>query len=112
MDPSSTNQMTSALVTQYGLAGFVVFSSLGALIYVVKDLLAKADKKDEQIMKMSTDFSVALKNNTDAIQSIKESEIKLASATDHFQKWLSDSVRQNEKDHSQILDFMKATARR
>lgn len=118
MDPV-TPTMASTVVTQYGLAGFVVVVSLLALVYVVKDLLKKSDNKDSQMFLMSKEFSSALKSNTDAIQKLNESEIKLADATDQFQKWLVNSAEKTEKEHKNffdnqgaILDFMKAGARR
>lgn len=107
MEPITT-EATSTLITQFGLAGFVVVTSLGALVYVVKDLLKKSDMKDGQMVSIAKDFTTALKENAQAIQKLNESEIKLADATDEFHKWLKGSAERNERDHKDILDFVKA----
>lgn len=129
MDPITSQQTTSALITQFGLAGFVVVSCLGALIYVVKDLLKKSDtkddkesieraRKDDQIIAISKDFSAALKETAAAIHTLSQAEIKRAAATEEFQKWLRGEAEKNDKAHKeildhqgQILDFMKGRTR-
>lgn len=108
-----TPEVTNAVFTQYGLAGFVVVACLGALIYVVKDLLRKSDTKDNHMVSLTKDFSAAtkefscaLKDNANAIERLNESEIKLANATNEFQKWLRDATERHEKDHKEILNAL------
>lgn len=122
-------QATSTIITQYGLAGFVVVSCLGALIYVVKDLLKKSDHKDEkemavlsrkddQIIAMSKDFSSALKENAAAIQKLSQAEIDRATSAKNFQDWLKEQSEKNDKAHrellvnqGEILQFVKEKAK-
>jgi len=106
-----TDAITKEALTQYGLAGFVVVVCLLSLVFVLKDLLKKSDKKDAQILEMGNKFASSLDANTNALMKMNETEIRLAAAADKFQTWLSDAIKAGEKEHAEILTFVRRQAR-
>lgn len=96
---------------QYGLAGFVVVVCLLAIVFVLKDLLKKSDKKDAQIVNIATRFATSLDANTKAIDSLQESQRELANSTNKFHEWLFGAKALNDKEHADILQFCRRQAR-
>lgn len=111
-------EIGSQILSQYGVSGFVVVTCLLTLTFVLKDLLKKSDRKDEQMKEIGLQFAksldantVALNGNVRAINGLNESEIKRAATNEKFQEWLADAKDSNREDLKEILGYVRKVAR-
>lgn len=100
MDATIPVQATSTLITQYGLAGFVVVVCLLTLVWTLKESFKRSDRKDQESLQKDDKFSKSLDLNSDALN-------KNTVATDKFLTWLKDAKEQNSKEHGEILDCVR-----
>lgn len=88
----------------YGFTAFFVLIIVGFFGWMIV-------RKDNQIIEMGKSFRTSFDANTEALHQIKETEIKLAEATDKFQEWLRDAAEKTAREHEKILDKLAVNAR-
>lgn len=108
-----------SILKNYGLAAFVL---VGILVFIgwifnkqmeqsrqtLLHFMKNSEMKDKQIEQVSLHFAASLDANTKVIHESTEAQIKLAATTDEFQDWLKIAKETNDRDHREILDFVRA----
>lgn len=95
----------------YGFGALALIFAGWIVALVTKHFMAKDNKKDDQILKMSIEFAGALDRNTQAIKELSESEIHRTAAIENIASGFDRMAAQNREEHNYILDFVRDARR-
>lgn len=104
-------EILSQILNKYGLFGFVIVSVLGffGLFFykVLNHFMKSLESKDKQVSEISDKFSTALDNNTTAIQTLNENELRLSLTIKNLYEGLGQQATRHREEHAEILNFVR-----